>query len=461
MGRRRTARKRARVTTVALTVLAAAAIITSDAVTVTAGAPAAAGPVRPGGPGGTVPRGWAVTPAPVVTPAPAGSLPAAAGLRAYRNSGTGATFTEGDGTYALHLLDGRVVWFFSDSFLGAVSPDGGRGPSAMLHNQIVVQDSPAATGASSFHNVWPNGWGTNSFAAAGCMAEWPAAAIQPALNQVEVVLRCVDAIGHVVRLDLATVTINSGFTGWTVSLGTPGFDSAARVQGLSCAPEPGYAQAEFGQSIVQLPGVTYIYGLQRCPHAVRAYVARVAGSDISRTGLWQYWDGTGRGWADGWAGGEYRAAPMTSGRGPLIHAGSEYSVVHDVKRGVYRLIASDLGHGPVIDEYTATVGPAGPWIFRGTIDSTLADGIYGRRPAGDPQSLCRLTTYGAKEQPVLEAHADIVFSYNVNVVGCPVPDAWAAYQASLANYNPQFRYACGPRLPLVPRLCAGAGRRRS
>ena len=176
---------------------------------------------------------------PVRAATSAANLPAAVGLKAYVYSGTGYTFTEGDGTYTQHLLDGRVIWFFSDSFLGAAGPGGGRGPSGMLHNQIVVQDSPTASGASNFHNVWPNGWGTNSFAASGCAAEWPAASIQSTLNTVQVVLRCVDSSGTIVRLDLATLTINSGLTGWTVSIDTANFDSAARVQTPTCYPDTG------------------------------------------------------------------------------------------------------------------------------------------------------------------------------------------------------------------------------
>jgi hypothetical protein len=110
------------------------------------------------------------------------------------------------------LLDGRVLWLFSDSFLGAVGSNGSRGPSGLLHNQIVVQDSATAS------------------------AEWPAAAIQSALNQVQVVLRCIGESGSVVRLDLATLTINSGTTGWTVSIDTTNFNSAALVQTPTCYP---------------------------------------------------------------------------------------------------------------------------------------------------------------------------------------------------------------------------------
>jgi len=377
---------------------------------------------------------------------PAANLPAAIGLSAYVHSGTGYTFTEGDGTYTLRLLDGRVLWLFSDSFLGTVSSNGSRGPSGLLHNQLVVQDSATASSAPGFRNVWPNGWGTNTFAAAGCTAEWPAAAIQSTLNQVQVVLRCVDAGGNVVRLDLATLTINSGQTGWSVSIDTTNFNSAALVESPTCYPDAGPggsngAQVEFGQSIMQLFGTTYIYGLQHCQNTVHAYVARVSGNDLSQTGSWQYWDGTSAGWTARSAGGEDGVAAMQSGGTPLIHAGGEYSVVYDPNRGVYRMITTDIGLGPDIDEYTATADPSGPWTFDGSIDNTAADGVAGSKPAGDPGSPCTLTTYGAKEQPAFETNGDIVFTYNVNVpVSCSAADSSAAWEASVTNYDPRFMY---------------------
>jgi hypothetical protein len=388
------------------------------------------------------------TAGPAEAATPAGNLPAAIGLSAYIHSGTGYTFTEGDGTYTLRLLDGRVLWLFSDSFLGAVSSDGSRGPSGLLHNQLVVQDSATTSSASGFHNVWPNGWGTNTFAAAGCTAEWPAAAIQSTLNQVQVVLRCVDAGGNVVRLDLATLTINSGQTGWGVSIDTTNFNSAALVKSPTCYPDTGPggsngAQVEFGQSIMQLFGTTYIYGLQHCQNTVHAYVARVSGNDLSQTGSWQYWDGTSGGWTARSAGGENGVAAMQSGGTPLIHAGGEYSVVYDPNRGVYRMITTDIGLGPNIDEYTATADPSGPWTFDGSIDNTATDGVAGAKPADDPGSPCTLTTYGAKEQPAFETNGDIVFTYNVNVPpppACSAADSATAWEANVTNYDPRFMY---------------------
>ena len=389
-------------------------------------------------------------PAPSATSA--SNLPAAAGLSAYEHSGTGSTLTEADGTYVQHVLDGRVVWFFSDSFLGVVNAGGGRGPSGMLHNQIVVQDSPTASSAANFHNVWLNGTGATDFSASGCTAEWPAATIQSTLNQIQVALRCADSNGNVVRLDLATVTFNSGVTNWAAGIDTAHFNAAARVPNASCpAGSTSAADIDFGQSVMQVyGGGTYIYGVQNCkvsgiPVGV-PYLAKVPGNDISNTtsgDAWSYWAGKAASGNDIWSSSPASAKPMQSGGSYIPHAGSEYSAVYDPGRGVYRMITTDTGLSPNIIEYTAT-DPAGPWTYDGVIDNTQTDGVWGSRPVNDPNTSCTLDTYGAKEQPTFETNDTIVFTYNVNVTGapstCTSTAIFNAYADNLANYNPRFMY---------------------
>src|SRR5262249_48349992 len=45
-----------------------------------------------------------------------------------------------DGTSSTVLPDGRVAWFFSDTFLGPVSPAGSRTSSGFAHNSLVGQE---------------------------------------------------------------------------------------------------------------------------------------------------------------------------------------------------------------------------------------------------------------------------------------------------------------------------------
>jgi hypothetical protein len=63
-------------------------------------------------------------------------------FRAYGDEG--GHWTGGDSTVSALLPDGRVVWLFSDTFLGSVNPDGSRPrETPMVNNTMVVQDGTA------------------------------------------------------------------------------------------------------------------------------------------------------------------------------------------------------------------------------------------------------------------------------------------------------------------------------
>ena len=53
-------------------------------------------------------------------------------------------WTGADGALSVVLPDGRVVWDFSDTFLGFVNSDGSRPPGqAFINNSMIVQDNDA------------------------------------------------------------------------------------------------------------------------------------------------------------------------------------------------------------------------------------------------------------------------------------------------------------------------------
>src|SRR5690606_4890465 len=55
---------------------------------------------------------------------------------------TGGAWTGGDSTYSMELQGGKTGWFFSDTFLGTVDPDGSRpADSPFVNNSVVVQTS--------------------------------------------------------------------------------------------------------------------------------------------------------------------------------------------------------------------------------------------------------------------------------------------------------------------------------
>jgi len=51
----------------------------------------------------------------------------------------GNGWTGGDVGYSVPLPDGRIVWFFGDSFLGTVNPDRTRAPQGFINNSFMVQ----------------------------------------------------------------------------------------------------------------------------------------------------------------------------------------------------------------------------------------------------------------------------------------------------------------------------------
>src|SRR5262245_57032793 len=78
---------------------------------------------------------------------PAGGMSPAQLADAFRTYGdTSGRWNGGDSTTSVPLPDGRLVWLFSDTFLGPVNADGSRPHSApMVHNSAVVQDGVQLT----------------------------------------------------------------------------------------------------------------------------------------------------------------------------------------------------------------------------------------------------------------------------------------------------------------------------
>jgi hypothetical protein len=370
-------------------------------------------------------------------PAPAPNQRDVAAWNTFANAG--GHFTQGDATYTTKLLDGRIVWLFADSFLGTTTyhptPAPGywsRGSSPMLKNQVLVED-PSTT-PPTFHQVWPGGvTGATTWTGAGCAAEWPLASIQTTLNTFQTLLRCVDANMKVLRIDVATTTFNSGYTGWTTSIS---FLGSAFFSGVTCGTGPN-GNVEFGSSILQTwGGPTYIYGLQRCSGFTHMMVARVPGNDLTAT--WSYWSADGLGNV-GWHG-YYAGIPEpindTAG-GDVIHAGDEYSVV-STGSGL-RMLTSDVGVGPLM-KYTAAAGAyTGPFTRspNGVYFTPPENGQVARQ-TGTPDPNCKLTTYGAKEHPALETGGNMIFSYNVNVTSVPSTCPGKALPADLKNYRARF-----------------------
>jgi hypothetical protein len=278
-------------------------------------------------------------------PSPATHAPLSATAAAAQFAGRDADgFTGGDGVYSVPLPDGRTAWFFGDSFVGGVQPDGSRSsdPRTFVRNQLVV------TGAGTPHTV-AGGVGLDNddlVRPAGARANkdgrgadpwyWPA-----------------DGVARGTRLQLLVAKMTPGVAdpwwGWKqVATDVVTIDTTdMSVQ--SIAPTGSGAAVAWGAAILDTPEWTYVYGAEADGLAKYVHVARAPGGDLSKP--WSYW--TGSGWSDDHA---------ASVRLP-VEVSSQFSVLQG-REGV-RLI-TQRGFDGALHESTAPT-PVGPFTDAGVI----------------------------------------------------------------------------------------------
>ncbi len=371
-------------------------------------------------------------------------------------------WTGGDGTHSVRLPDGRILWLFSDSFLGRVhgppnpagqphawreAPPGG--PAWVRNSAVVTTPSgrpertltggTAAAPAPLFPDVSarPRHW------------RWPVQAlVEP---------RTPGAAEQVVRVLLWTRT--EGPPPWlygvpeateVATLSLPGLrlEGIERIHGPG-GPDPG-RRVLYGTTAVRRGGTTYVYGGDEGPGATPArpssyaYLARVPTGSLADRSAWRYWDGSG------WRRDPARAHPVL-GDGARHGVGSAFSVV---RRGrTWVLLTMDAG-GPraaglsTVATYWAC-SPQGPWRgpdrgFRAPLPPDSAP---------DPKT----AAYSPQAHPEVGAGGRLLLSYDVNWLG-PDSTALAHVNRNVSLYRPRFvrlrfgETAGGPPAPVrVPR----------
>ncbi|GAA1537739.1 hypothetical protein HD600_001358 [Microbacterium ginsengiterrae] len=311
---------------------------------------------------------------------------------------TGGAWTGGDSTYTLPLKGGRTGWFFSDSFLGTVNPDGSRpAGSPFVNNSVVVQTSKGlstVTGGTPDAPVGiippePDGrwyW-------IGDPADGPRGTVQVPLLQFE-----------------RTGTGSFDFQ-WTANrLATLDGDS---LQLESIVDLPSATGINWGSWTLEEGNHTYIYGIAD-PEGVRSsYVARTTGMD-RLAGEWTFWNG-----AD-WVADETDAVPV------VPYVANEFSVAK--YRDGYLLITQDTSE-LFSTRIVARTGcsPTGPFSEPVELYRTPETGLAGSYGDAD------VFTYNAHEHPNLRTGNRLLVTYNVNTfdnVGDVYDDA--------SIYRPRF-----------------------
>jgi hypothetical protein len=307
-----------------------------------------------------------------------------------------------DSTSSVRLPDGRVAWFFSDTYLGPVNPDGSRSAAGFVHNSLVVQDGDRLTTVPADTPVRPPlgtpGW------------YWAGAAHVEGGRLVEFYHRVNGSGGG-----------EWDFTEQGVALATfslPGLRLESVRELPAALPPPARTPIMWGSALFDEGAWSYVYGyrghLDRPDHPKWLYVARAPRGHVADLASWQYDTGAG------WSADPARAAELPT----RVDSGFGIARVGDGYALVTRRPSADLGDGAVIAYLAGS--PTGP--FRDA-DSAV---IYRA-----PEISSGWFVYQARVHPALGGHGRIVISYNVNtslVDGQCVPQNLR--QASV--YRPRF-----------------------
>ncbi len=345
----------------------------------------------------------------------------------------GDDWSGGDGTHSVRLPDGRILWLFSDSYLGQVHPPpnlAGQpyhwrdGSSPFVRNSAVVM-SPAGRleqtlPAPLFPDPAPQQW------------RWPVAAqVEPrspgSSEQVVRVLlwtRAAAADPWIFGVPMATEVA-------TLSLPDLRMEGVVRISDQGAVPDPS-KRVLYGTTAVSEDGFTYVYGGNDGKAAMRpashAYLARVPGGRLAEPKAWRYWDGTR--WRKNGA-----AAKPVLGDGERKGVGSAFTVVRVEGTWVLFTMAAGTQGLRSITSYWACA-PHGPWHGpTRDFEPPLPEDAAARQDTA---------AYNPQIHPDLGGKG-LALSYDVNWLDAAPRVAEAQINRNVSLYRPRF-----VRLRLTP-----------
>ncbi|MEV8087269.1 DUF4185 domain-containing protein [Streptomyces nigra] len=329
-------------------------------------------------------------------------------------------WTGGDGTHSVRLPDGRLLWLFSDTYLGQVHPPPNpfgesstwrEGAAPLVRNSAVVMRDgrlESTLPAPLFPDPAPGQW------------RWPVAAhVEPRSpgtpERVLRVLLWVRAAGPspwIYGVPVATEVA-------TLSLPDLRVESVVRVADQQGVPDPS-RRVLYGTTLVEEDGWTYVFGGDDRRAASRpvsrAYLARVPRGQLGEPDAWRYWDGSG------WSGPDARPRPVL-GDGRRTGVGSTFSVARADGTYVLFTMAAGTAGLTTVTSYWAC-SPAGPWHGPGRSFTPALP------PGGG------LAAYNPQTHPGLSGDGRLVLSYDVNWL--EPADAAAQLSRDVARYRPRF-----------------------
>lgn len=319
----------------------------------------------------------------------------------YADAADDTEWAGADSTYSVPLGKGRTAWIFSDTFLGPSNADGTRPETApFLNNSIVTTDKRdrmrTVTGAPGDDGV------PTSIVPQEADGSWHWFG-DGELRR--------DGALQVGVLQFSRFGEGPWDWGWDSNELAVIDTTTWQVEDLVDLPsERGVQWASWYQKV---RGFTYVYGVEDLGAEKNLHIARVPGSDLTRTRAWQYWDG------------ERWSRHETDSVAVLPHVANEYSVTPF--RDGYLLVTQDTSvpFNPSIEAYVAC-SPQGPFTHATRLydmPEIGPDGSY-----GNPNVIA----YNAHEHPQLRDGDTLTVSHNVNSM---VPDD---LYDDVTIYRPRF-----------------------
>jgi Domain of unknown function (DUF4185) len=297
-----------------------------------------------------------------------------------------------DGDYSIPLTPERVLWFFSDSWIGSIT-NGTRTNVVLVNNSVGVQTGYGANASVAFH------WGRDA-------AGHPAAFLRPE-----------DGRGWFWPCGGTMVGPRLHFLLWQMERAEGpaafGFRNVAVwraevMNPLDPPPQWQVTQAKlpftelgerrrliFGSAVLRHDGFVYIYGTDERPqepgHGRRMVLARVAPEAFGDFGRWRFYDN------GAWVGDFRRATPLAPGMA------TEYSVNYAPALGRFLVVGHDTLLSPDIVARSAPA-PWGPW-------SDAVKLYHCPEAARRPGVFC----YAGKTHPELASAGDeLIITYAAN-----------------------------------------------
>jgi hypothetical protein len=317
-------------------------------------------------------------------------------FQSYGNSGTGKSWTGGDGTVSVALPDGRELWLFDDSFLGKiVNGHRNRRRTPYIHNAFVVESNGTLTTTLYTPGRKPSAYVNPDPKHTFSLGFFPGPSVVNG-NSLQVLM---EEVGF---QNIPNHAFN--FTPLGDYLGVFSLPSLG-VVGVSPLPS---SSIEWTDGTLSDGGYTYIYGTD----SGYVYAARVSGTDL--TAPWTYYDG------NAWTTDASRVVPIENA-GKRTHL--SVSRVTGSFGTSYAFVTMN-GHPQVVSAFGCSpVGPFGP-----------QQAIYTPpEPSAYPSS-DGIITYNAHAHPELSQSSNtLVISYDVDPA---VPRGLANPDPSI--YRPRF-----------------------